>query len=299
MGQVCVKALLAALALLLCASAAPFSQPPVWTIADADTEITLFATVHALPQGLDWLSPDAARRLRAADTLILETIIPEDRLAFANTLARLGTSAALPPLAQRLPPETLAALGAAATSIGMPLANFETMQPWLIAITIGEATLSSLGISAANGVEPALLVLTRGRAEGLETAEQQLGLFASLSPADQLAMLDTTLAERETAKADIARLITFWQQGKVEAIAAEFSAEAGATPALREALLAGRNRRWAEQLQARMAKPGKIFVAVGAAHFGGEDGLLAELAARGFKPVQKPAPKLAFLPALP
>jgi hypothetical protein len=294
-----VKPLLAALALFLCASAAPRPQPPVWTIADTDTEITLFATVHALPEGLDWLSPDAAQRLQAADTLILETVIPDDRLAFARTLARLGTSTALPPLAERLPPETLAALDAAASSLGVPLVSFETMQPWLIAITIGEATLSSLGISAANGVEPALLARATGRPEGLETAEEQLGLFAALSTADQLAMLDTTLAERDTAKTDIARLITFWQQGEVEAIAAEFAAEASATPALQEALLAGRNRRWAAQLQARMAEPGKVFVAVGAAHFGGKDGLLAELAARGFKPVQKPAPKLAFSAPVP
>lgn len=299
MGQAGVKLLLASLALLLCACAAPFSQPPVWTIADEDTEITLFATVHALPEGLDWLSPDAARRLQAADVLILETVIPEDRMAFASTLARPGTSPSLPPLAERLPPETFNALSAATESIGIPLANFETMQPWLIAITIGEATLSSLGISSGNGVEPALLARKGGRAEGLETPEQQLGFFAALSTTDQIAMLDSTLAEQATAKADVARLITFWQRGNVEAIAAEFAGEAAATPALREALLAGRNRRWAAQLQARMAKPGRFFVAVGAAHFGGKDGLLAALAARGLKPSQKPASKLAFSAPLP
>jgi hypothetical protein len=303
LGQIGVKPLLAGLALLLCASAAPHSQPqpqpPVWTIADSDTKITLFATVHALPAGLDWLSPAAAERLQAADALILETVIPEDRTALARTVARLGTSQTLPPLAERLPPETLKALSAAANSLGVPLASFETMHPWLIAISIGEAMLSGLGISSANGVEPALMMRTRAPIQGLETAEEQLGFFAALSLADQHAMLESTLAEQDTAKSDIARLITFWQQGKVDAIAAEFAGEAAATPALREALLAARNRRWADQLKARMAKPGKVFVAVGAAHFGGKDGLLAELAARGFKPVQNPAPKLAFSPTLP
>lgn len=301
MGQIGVKPLLAALALLLCASAAPQPQPqpPVWTIADSDTEITLFATVHALPAGLDWLSPDAARRLQAADALILETVIPEDRMALARTVARLGTSEALPPLAERLPLKTLKSLSAAANSLGVPLASFETMHPWLIAISIGEAMLSGLGISSANGVEPALMMRTRGPIQGLETAEEQLGFFAALPEEDQHAMLESTLAEQETAQSDIARLITFWQQGKVDAIAAEFAGEAAATPALREALLAARNRRWADQLTARMAQPGSFFVAVGAAHFGGKDGLLAELAARGFEPVQNPAPKLAFSPTLP
>lgn len=285
------KPLIAALALLGCASASPPTvalQPPVWIIADNDTEITLFATVHALPEAIDWLSPDAARRLAAADTLILETIIPEDRMAFAQMLMRLGTNASLPPLAQRLPPSTLAALTSATDKLGVPLTSFETMQPWLIAITIGEAMLGKIGIASTHGVEPALLARAPAKVEGLETPEQQLGFFASLSQSDQIAMLDTTLSQGATASEDVARLVSLWQSGEVDAIAAEFATEASATPALHEALLAARNRRWAEQLTARMARPGKAFVAVGAAHLGGPDGLLAELKARGLVATRKP-----------
>lgn len=284
MGQISVKPLIIALTLLGCTSATPgpqavAPQPPVWVIADGDTEITLFATVHALPEGLDWLSPEAARRLAAADTLILETIIPEDRMAFSQMLMQLGTSATLPPLVQRLPPDTLTALRSATEQLGVPISSFEAVQPWLIAITVGEALLGKIGIASTNGVEPALLARAPAKVEGFETPEQQIGFFANLSQADQIAMLDTTLAEAETAKADVTRLISLWQRGEVDAIAEEFAAEASATPALREALLAARNRRWADQLKERMAQPGKVFVAVGAAHFGGPDGLLALLEA--------------------
>lgn len=294
-----MKFFLAVLALLFGLGAAPAPQPPVWVIADEDTEITLFATVHALPPGLDWLSPEAARRLQSADTLVLETLIPDDRAAFAATLQRLGTSAALPPLAERLPDDLLSRLQASAAALGLPLALFETMHPWLIAVSIGEATLASVGVVSANGVEPALLARSSAPREGLETPEQQLGYFANLSVEDQLAMLESTLEEVAGAREDIDRLIGLWQRGEVDAIAAEFAGEANASPALHEALLAGRNRRWAEQLDARMARPGRIFVAVGAAHFGGEDGLLSELAARGWPAREIAAPALAFSPALP
>jgi hypothetical protein len=304
-----VKRWLAGLALLLCIGAGPPpsqkpptkppTKPPVWVIADEDTEIVLFATVHALPGGVDWLSPEAARRLDAADMLILEALIPNDRTAFVSTLMRLGTSPALLPLAERLPVTTMAKLRTVAASLGLPLAAFETMHPWFIAITIGEATLSSIGISPANGVEPALLARGPKARKGLETPEQQLGYFAGLPQADQLAMLDATLEDQTNAAEDVGHLIALWQRGAIDEIADEYAAEARATPALHEALLAGRNRRWAEQLAARMAQPGKVFVAVGAAHFGGADGLLAEMAARGWPATQNPPRALAFSPALP
>jgi len=97
-------------------------------------------------------------------------------------------------------------------------------------------------------------------------------------------MLEATVADISTAREDVDRLVTLWQAGNTDAIAQEFAREASASPRLHEVLLVARNRRWVQWLTTEMVRPGRIFMAVGAGHFGGPEGLLALLTAQGYTP---------------
>ena len=271
------------LALLLMAVPA-LAAPPAWVVRNGNTEITLFGTIHALPKGTDWLSPAVASRFDAANTLVLEAVMPDDPQALMPLISRIGMTPGLKPLAERLPASALPRLTGAAIAAGLPMATLDRMESWLAAITLGDAALSSLGVSAADGVEPQLVARARGRAKpiiGLETPEQQLHFFDGLPQADQTAMLLSTLDDIATAKADMASLVERWQAGDIDAIARDFDAEAGATPLLRQRLLVSRNMRWADWIAGLMTRPGTYFIAVGAGHLGGSDGLIAQLKARG------------------
>jgi uncharacterized protein YbaP (TraB family) len=48
-------------------------------------------------------------------------------------------------------------------------------------------------------------------------------------------------------------------------------------------LLVDRNARWAQWIKQRMARPGTVFVAVGAGHLAGPDSVQAHLAKLGVK----------------
>ncbi len=300
MAQDLIRALLALLLVLAApASAQPAApkaaaaQPPVWVFRDADTEVTLFATVHALPAGVRWFSPEAQRRFDAADRLILETKLPDDRFALAPIIEQLGIDANLPPLKDRLPAETHAALVKTAAELRIPMAALDRMRPWLVSITLGEAVLTRAGVTSGSGVEVALLARAAAQEKplvALESAQEQLGFFAGLPETDQTAMLASTLTDIPNARAEVAAMVALWQKGDMDGIARDFATEAKASPRLHEVLLAGRNRRWADFLASEMARPGKSFVAVGAGHFGGPDGLLALLAARGLAPQRLPLP---------
>ncbi len=275
--------------LALLFSAGPvLAAPKAWVVKDADTEITLFGTVHALPKGADWLSPAVAARLDGADTLVLEAVLPDDPQALMPIIARVGMPPGLKPLAQRVPAAALPKLTAAAVAAGVPMAALDRMESWLAAVTLGDAALSGLGVSSASGVEPALTKRARlplnGRVKhviGLETVEEQLHFFDGLPQADQTAMLLSTIDDVSTAKTDIAGLLTQWQAGDIDAIARDFDNETRASPLLRQRLLVDRNKRWADWIAGVMKAPGKLFIAVGAGHLGGLDGLLAQLRARG------------------
>ncbi len=278
------------------------AQPPVWVIKDADTEITLFATVHALPGGIDWLSADAAQRFDAAGQLIIETKLPDDRFALGPIIQQLGIDADMPPARERLPAATFAALSDAAADLGIPIAALDRMKPWLISITMGEAVLTRAGVSSGAGVEVALLARAKRQGKplaALETPQQQLGFFAGLPVDDQVAMLDSTLADIPDAAAQVATMVALWQKGDVDRIASDFASEARASPVLHEVLLAGRNRAWVDFLASEMARPGRSFLAVGAGHFGGPDGLLALLKAKGLTVERLPGPVVVQAPAPP
>ena len=65
------------LALLACAPArAEPLHPALWKVADADTTIWLFGTVHVMKPGLDWLNGPVRAALEGSDELVTEIADP-------------------------------------------------------------------------------------------------------------------------------------------------------------------------------------------------------------------------------
>ena len=72
-----------------------------------------------------------------------------------------------------------------------------------------------------------------------------------------------------------------WRRGDMTAITRATEQGMLADPQLREALFTGRNRRWTRRVLEAMGKGERPFVAVGAAHLSGPQGLAAMLRASG------------------
>lgn len=259
------------------------AAPAMWVIHNGDSDITLFGSVHALPKGEAWQTPRVLSRLDAADTLVLETVIPADPMALAPIVQQLGTKPGLKPLSTRVSPDYAKRLPAAAAAAKVPVAALDGMNTWLAAVTLSQASFAAMGLTPEDGVEPALTARAKAARKnviGLETPEQQLGFLAGLPETDQVKMLEATLDDVAGAKTDIDALIAAWRIGDIEKIARDFDRETRASPVLQATLLTNRNRRWADWIAGVSKRPGKLFIAVGAGHYGGPDGLLALLKAR-------------------
>jgi uncharacterized protein YbaP (TraB family) len=283
------RAITALLALILAAPAT--AAPALWKFGDADTTMYLFGTIHALPPGYQWQDARIEKAMAASDTLVIETLLDKDPQAIARLFPPPDPS--LPPIVERVPEKSRPAFEAVLKKSGLDPAMLSRMPTWQASFMLMGAMMKDLGIQRDAGVEGSLMpAFTPApdatdakprKVEALETASEQLALFANLSEADQREMLASFADGKGDAKSDFAKLLTAWSSGNEAAIAQAFADDKDLTPHLREILLRKRNANWAEWLKSRLETPGTVFVAVGAGHLAGPLSVQAMLAADGIK----------------
>lgn len=283
-------ALFAGLALAACATQsaqtpAGEARPALWSLSDADTNIYLFGTIHALPEGADWRTPSLEQALAASQELVTEVRLT-DQQAAAAVFARLGFGQGLPPALERVPEAKRELLREAIAASGLPAAAADRLKTWALAVALAQVLFQRAGINPELGVERSLTAsFTERQAamSALETVEEQLGFFDGLSEESQRAFLEGVLESPDEIRVEFDRMLAAWRAGDTRAIARTFNDEETLSAELREVLLTRRNARWAEWLQRRLEQPGTIFVAVGAGHLAGRDSVLDMLKRRGLR----------------
>ena len=268
------------------AAAAQDADPALWVVKGKDTTIYLFGTIHVLKPGLSWFDEAVKKAFDRSQELKLELVMP-DPAAMASLVQATGTAApGTPPLSERLPAGKQAVFRRAVTDLGLPADALDRYKPWLAATQLSIAPLSKLGYDSANGPETVLTEAAKAAHKpvtGLETAEQQLGYFSGLSDQAQIQFLESTVDELPTVADQMQRMVDDWAGGKPEALAAEMNDSLKDSPEVAKVLLVDRNKRWAQWIKDRMAKPRTVFVAVGDGHLAGPDSVQAQLARLGVK----------------
>lgn len=281
-------AALGAAALVGCSTVAPARTgdgPALWKLADKDTTIYLFGTIHLLPENFAWRTPALDQAIAASDSLVLETVLGSDPMAAAQVMMKLGLAKDLPPLAERLPAERRPALQALIQSTGVPSAALDRMETWAAGLTLLATSFAQMGFDPAKGVEKGLEASYAASAKpvsGLETVEQQFGFFDQLSESSQRAFLEGVVDSPDKARAEFEAMLKAWSVGDTDGIAATFDSETAMAPELRAVLMQKRNARWADWLADRMDQPGTVMVAVGAGHLVGRDSVRTLLEAKGY-----------------
>jgi len=261
----------------------PPPNPLLYEIASADGTVEgwMFGTIHALPDGTDWRTAEITDVLARADLLVVEVSNLSGRSNGASIFAALAQSPGLPPLAQRVPPDLRMHLSELMERGGIAAADLNGLESWAAAIRLAQVGATG---DPANGVDRALIAASGARpVRELEGLRGQLSIFDRLPEVQQRLMLAAVVRESERARKDPARLQRAWLAGDAAMI--EQSTREGflADPALRAALLTGRNRRWAEALVPMLEQAPRPLIAVGTAHLVGPDGLTALLEAEGYR----------------
>lgn len=266
-------ALTGALALAACGEAPVPARPALWEVAGANGEKAwLFGTIHALPRPAAWHSPAIDAALGGADRIVVEVAAVDPKI-----FAELARTPRQPPLSSKVPPELRARLAEQLDAAGLDASRFADLETWAAAMTLAQA--NARGLDPANGIDRAVVALAGKRpVVELEGTRGQLAIFDRLPESEQRDLLSAVLADPGEPDSPAQA----WLKGDMAAIERETHRGLLADPELRAALFTVRNRAWAERIAAMLAGGQRPFVAVGAAHMAGSEGLPALLAARGY-----------------
>ncbi|MFN4038311.1 MAG: TraB/GumN family protein [Erythrobacter sp.] len=267
------------------AAATAATGPAMWKVADEDTTIYLFGTVHILPKEVEWLDVTITDALAKSDIIVTELPMdPQSEAAMAPLVQKLGMLPQGTKLRSLLTKEQTATYEEAFTKLGLPpqvAEQFDTFKPWFAGLNLSMLPLLMSGYTPDSGVEKVLLAKAGNKPQGaLETAEFQFGVFDNLPQEAQIAFLMEAATGVEEGKTVLDRMVAAWVKGDAEQLAAIMN-EGMDDPALMDALLHSRNANWADWIAERMEQPGTVFIAVGAGHLAGEKSVQDMLAAKG------------------
>ncbi len=262
----------------------------VWVLRGERNVVYLAGSVHlrrpdgaALPEPIE-------RAYRDAESLVMEIDLDDlDPLAGARYTAMHGMYGPDHSLRATLGAERWSALATHAAGLGLAPQILERFEPWAVALLLSATQLQRSGLSPDAGVEQQLAARAVADGKpiaGLETIEQQLALFDSLSEADQARFLELALADASTLPEQIDAIDAAWHAGRLAELEALLTREYARFPELFDVLVERRNRAWLPALRALLDRDDDVLVVVGALHLVGEASVLALLRAAGLEPVR-------------
>ncbi|MDG1122336.1 MAG: TraB/GumN family protein [Glaciecola sp.] len=265
-------------------SALTQAAPKMWQITDNDSTVTLYPTVHLLPEKMQWQTPELKRVINNAQEVWFEVIPDElDQQNMSTLLAKHGYQAGS--LGDSLAPGLLKKLTAYLAVNNIALTQVQTMQPWLLALTIMNIELQRNGWSAENGVEAVLRPMTQNKTvKGLETASFQITLFSTMSDAQQAMFLESTLDDTQDGAELLRDIANAWSKGDLSQLDSLLIQETKTLyPQIYDLIFTQRNLKWVAIIEQELAKSGTDFFAVGAGHLVGSDSVVQLLRDKGYK----------------
>jgi len=241
----------------------------------------LFGTIHSEDPAVVELPATVKQAFDASNSVVLEMLLDTDTMRYSSTAmlmldGRSLTDVVGMPLYKKV--------SAAIASRGIPELVLNRMKPWAAAVTLSTPALETGQILDLVLYQDAL---QQDKAVyGLETVQEQLDLFDSMSESDQVTLLRDAVDKFPELDALHAELLEVYKQRDLEGllIINETSMQAEDQCLAKEfqrRVIDDRNHRMAERMQPYL-RQGKAFVAVGALHLPGEQGLLNLLEQQGY-----------------
>ncbi len=256
----------------------------------------LYGTMHVTDPRITTLPPDAQKAFDAARVLVIETTDILDPAAMMAAMAQnpeLTMFTDRTTLSSLLGDDDRERVETALQARGLSLASRDKMKPWIIAAMVVLPECERAREAAGAEILDVALATRASEAgmkvEGLETTAEQLGATAALPLDFHIRALVDTLALGDEVDDIIETMIVIHQRGEPGLFWPLFKAvlpggedDAIAIAGFEQSVITDRNRTMADRVKAYL-DAGDAFVAVGALHIPGEEGVVALLREAGFE----------------
>ena len=274
--------LLCCLQLAVLPAAADKNHGLLWEVSKPGAEPAyLFGTIHSEDPEVLQLPQPVLQAIDRSNTVVLEMLMDTEAMMYSSVAMLMPDGRALSDIIdRRLFAQVLQAIQAR----GIPEVVLDRMKPWAAAVVL------SMPASDTGQVLDMMLyqnALQQGKnVHGLETVQEQLDVFEVLSEKDQVAMLQDAVDNFSELDAMHAELLQAYKQRDLGGLMALNEIAMGngnerLAGEFQQRLIVDRNHRMSDRMQPYL-RQGKVFVAVGALHLPGEEGLLNLLEQQGF-----------------
>ena len=226
----------------------------LWTIDSPGAPPSyLMGSLHVLTPGRTPLSPRIEEAFKASKVLITEADIdavndPATMMGFIGKALLTDRT-----LDQVIAADLYKAVIDRAGKAGLPRAAIQRMKPWFAAIALTAPALQSAGFKAEFGIDKHFY--DRAKKDGaelraLETVAFQFDRMDQMSPADQEALLRSTVDDLDTQTSNVKTIADAWVKGDTAALEKLLLASMKTSPELYQRMLVERNANWVAGVEA-------------------------------------------------
>jgi len=262
-------------------SVAKFSNAVLWKVSNAGKPPSyVFGTIHVSDPRITNLPDPVKSALNNSDTFVMEALpTPEEALALSQMMFYAdGTT-----LKDYLDDELFQRIAKVLSIFQLPIEAAAVMKPWAAFLIMNYPAdnmmpldLKLLEIATSQGA----------RTMGLETLSEQGAIFSEMALNKQLRLLLDTVCNYDLVNQAIEEMKELYLKrdlnGLLNASAQHPHADEPVYKELNKKLLTDRNKIMIDRMQS-VLQEGGAFIAIGALHLPGNDGVIAGLSQQGYK----------------
>ncbi|HLP38484.1 TraB/GumN family protein [Lacibacter sp.] len=259
----------------------------LWEITGKDLKQPsyLFGTIHIICKEDFFLPPIVTEKFTNADQIFLELDMDDPMMVLkmmqllqlpkGQTIKQLFGDSAFKTFDEQYKKIT-----------GSSAMMFNTFKPFMLMSMLTEKSLSCTARESYEQTFIAMAAKQKKNIKGLETIEDQVAVFDSIPDSTEIANLKNMVVDFNKGVEEFKKLVAVYKTQDVDSM----YRLTNQSPELMEAeeeLLVKRNSKWIPIIETNMQQT-SCFFAVGAAHLGGDIGVIALLRKQGYtvKPVK-------------